>query len=306
MMDSLGKVQRCPGLYCGRIPLGNGNHSECGACPRGYQPNEQSICLACDSEPLFYDWMYLTFMALLSLVLHWFFIDYTNRKNTTKSLIPLHVSALLESVMAAILTLLLVEPYGSLRVRSCPVNKLSDWYSMLLNPQPNYSQTLYCTQEIVYPLYTIVMIYYAFSLLLMMLVRPILSYKFTGKRGTKSIYAALYFHPILIVLQAVLSGLLYYFFSYLVIAVSLITGVIHLSGCDLTSYSSVTKHIVLDGRNLTILVGHWFLHAFGIISLTQLTNLAIHLPILALVPFPTLFFILTIQFSHPSHLEEVR
>lgn len=69
-----------------------------------------------------------------------------------RSLIPLHVSALLESVVAAILTLLLVEPYGSLRVRSCPVTKLSDWYSMLLNPQPNYAQKLYCTQEIVYPL----------------------------------------------------------------------------------------------------------------------------------------------------------
>lgn len=56
--------------------------------------------------------------------------------------------------------------------------------------------------------YTIVMIYYAFSLLLMMLLRPAISYKFTQRRGTKSIYAALYFHPILIVLQAVLSGLL--------------------------------------------------------------------------------------------------
>lgn len=67
----------------------------------------------------------------------------------------------------------------------------------------------------------------------------------------------------------------------------------------------MTKDIFLNGRNLTILVGHWFLHAFGIISLTQLTQLEIHLPILALVPFPTLFFILTIQFSHPSHLEDV-
>lgn len=305
MADPTFTVERCPGLYCGRILLGGNNYSECGACPRGYQPNEQSICLACDSEPTFYDWMYLAFMALLSLILHWFFIDYTNRNKTAKSLIPFHVSALLESVVAAILTLLLVEPYGSLRVRSCPVTKLSDWYSMLLNPQPNYAQKLYCTQEIVYPLYTIVMIYYAFSLLLMMLFRPAISYKFTQRRGTKSIYAALYFHPILIVLQAVLSGLLYYFFSYMVIVVSLITSVIHLCGCDLKSYSSVTKDIFLNGRNLTILVGHWFLHAFGIISLTQLTQLEIHLPILALVPFPTLFFILTIQFSHPSHLEDV-
>ena len=69
-----------------------------------------------------------------------------------------------------------------------------------------------CSNEVLFIFfftrYTIVMIYYAFSLLLMMLARPIVSYNFTQRRGTKSIYAALYFHPVLIVLQAVLSGLL--------------------------------------------------------------------------------------------------
>lgn len=56
--------------------------------------------------------------------------------------------------------------------------------------------------------YTIVMIYYAFCLVSMMLFRPWLSAKFTHHGGTKSIYAALYFFPILTVVHAVLAGLL--------------------------------------------------------------------------------------------------
>ena len=56
--------------------------------------------------------------------------------------------------------------------------------------------------------YTIVMIYYAFSLVLMMLFRPFISYKFVDGRGNKSIYAALYFLPVLIITQAVFGGLI--------------------------------------------------------------------------------------------------
>ena len=60
----------------------------------------------------------------------------------------------------------------------------------------------------IYCRYTILVINYAFSLLLLMLVRPIVSLKFVQCRGTKSIYVTLYFLPILIVLQAVFGGLL--------------------------------------------------------------------------------------------------
>ena len=65
-----------------------------------------------------------------------------------------------------------------------------------------------CFFSVVFSRYTIVMIYYAFGLVAMMLVRPILSSKFVHFRGTKSIYAALYFFPILVVIQAVFAGLL--------------------------------------------------------------------------------------------------
>lgn len=60
--------------------------------------------------------------------------------------------------------------------------------------------------------YTIVFIYYAFCLVLMMLLRPLLVKKIACGLGRsdrfKSIYAALYFFPILTVLQAVGGGLL--------------------------------------------------------------------------------------------------
>ena len=37
--------------------------------------NETSSCALCDSEPTFYDGMYLGFMGLLSLLMHWICID---------------------------------------------------------------------------------------------------------------------------------------------------------------------------------------------------------------------------------------
>jgi len=68
------------------------------------------------------------------------------------NLLILHASALVESAVAAICTLLVVTPVGSLSVTSCEVNALSDWYTMFYNPSPDYVHTIHCTQEAVYPL----------------------------------------------------------------------------------------------------------------------------------------------------------
>lgn len=67
-------IQHCPGLYCGRI-FENDSWSECGACPRGSRTNASSICIPCEAEPKLYDWMYLGFMGLLPLIMHWFCVD---------------------------------------------------------------------------------------------------------------------------------------------------------------------------------------------------------------------------------------
>lgn len=41
---------------------------------------------------------------------------------------------------------------GVFEIRSCKALHLSDWYTLLFNPTPNYEETLHCTQEAVYPL----------------------------------------------------------------------------------------------------------------------------------------------------------
>jgi len=64
----------------------------------------------------------------------------------------LHISALLESVVSAICSLLVIRPRGFLTVTSCPVTQLSDWYTLFQNPSPDYVHVIYCTQEAVYPL----------------------------------------------------------------------------------------------------------------------------------------------------------
>ena len=50
-------------------------------------------------------------------------------------------------------------------------------YFIQQNPNPNYEETLHCTQEAVYPLYTMIFIFYALCGILMLLVRPLLSSK---------------------------------------------------------------------------------------------------------------------------------
>lgn len=63
-----------------------------------------------------------------------------------------HITAMLECSVSAVVTLLVTEPVGMLSIRSCRVQMLSDWYTMLYNPSPDYINTLHCTQEAVYPL----------------------------------------------------------------------------------------------------------------------------------------------------------
>ncbi|XP_063977517.1 JNK1/MAPK8-associated membrane protein isoform X2 [Diachasmimorpha longicaudata] len=158
-------LEKCPGLYCGREFLEDGNWTECGACPRGFKTNESSICVPCTDTPMFYDWLYLGFMALLALVLHWFCIDMVAmRRNIPKEVIALHLSALVEIIAASLITLQVTQPIGSFEIQSCRIKRLSDWYTLLHNPSPNYESSLHCTQEAVYPFYFL-QIYHGFHIL---------------------------------------------------------------------------------------------------------------------------------------------
>ncbi|XP_059375997.1 JNK1/MAPK8-associated membrane protein [Carassius carassius] len=291
----------CPGLYCGRTLINDSAEGECGVCPRGQRTNYQKICEECSGSPELYDWLYLGFMAMLPLVLHWFFIEWYSGKKSSSALFQ-HITALFECTAAAIVTLLLSDPVGSLYIRSCKVKMLSDWYTMLYNPSPDYVTTLHCTQEAVFPLYTIVLIYYAFCLVLMMLLRPLLVKKIACGLGKtdrfRSIYAALYFFPILTVLQAVGGGLLYYAFPYIILVLSLVTLAVYMSASEIQSF----KNLVAKKKRLVVLFSHWLLHAYGIISISRLDKLGQDLPLLALVPGPALFYLLTARFTEPNRI----
>ncbi|XP_070984053.1 JNK1/MAPK8-associated membrane protein-like isoform X2 [Oncorhynchus clarkii lewisi] len=289
----------CPGHYCGKMLINGSFDGECGVCPRGEKTNMQKICEKCTESPELYDWLYLGFMAMLPLVLHWFFIEWYSGK---KSALFQHITALFECSAAAMVTLLVNDPVGLLSIRSCRVQMLSDWYTMLYNPSPDYITTLHCTQEAVFPLYTIVLIYYAFCLVCMMLLRPLLVKKIACGLGKsdrfKSIYAALYFFPILTVLQAVGGGLLYYAFPYIILVLSLVTLAVYMSASEIQSF----KNLAAKKKRLVVLFSHWLLHAYGIISISRLDKLEQDLPLLALVPGPALFYLLTARFTEPSRI----
>ena len=53
-----------------------------------------------------------------------------------------------------------------------------------------------------------VFIFYAFAILTMLILRPLIATKLLPKNGKFSIYAALYFFPILTALHAIGSGLI--------------------------------------------------------------------------------------------------
>ncbi|KAK7904012.1 hypothetical protein WMY93_016619 [Mugilogobius chulae] len=184
--------------------------------------------------------------------------------------------------------LLVTEPVGYLSIRSCRVQMLSDWYTMLYNPSPT--------------IYTIVLIYYAFCLVMMMLLRPLLVKKIACGLGKsdrfRSIYAALYFFPILTVLQAVGGGLLYYAFPYIILVLSLVTLAVYMSASEIQSFKSLGA----KKKRLVVLFSHWLLHAYGIISISRLDKLEQDLPLLVLVPGPALFYIATAKFTEPSRI----
>ncbi|KAL1768081.1 JNK1/MAPK8-associated membrane protein isoform X2 [Sigmodon hispidus] len=294
----------CFGLYCGKTLLFKNSsteiYGECGACPRGQRTNEDKYCQPCIEFPEPYDWLYLGFMAMLPLVSHWFYIEWDSKKSTGGILLQ-QASAFFECSMAAVVTLLVSDPPGTLSIYSCGVLMLSDWYTMLYNPSPDYITTLHCTQEAVYPLYTIVFVYYAFCLLFMMLFRPFLVTKTQWNlcvlNPFESIYSALFFFPVLTALQAIAGGLLYYAFPYITLVASLANLVVYLVFAKIERYSDM-----MTKDRLFVLFGHWFLHAYGLIALSREHQFEQDMFLLILVPAPTLFYFLTIKFTKPSRI----
>jgi len=302
----------CPGNYCGRSPLNATHVSECGRCQRGWRvaDNVWSLCQLCEDAPSFYDWLFLAFEAIFVLVLHLYSIDLSVRqRGLTREVVAVHCCALFEVTLAAVASLLLFRPAGSLSLASCRPRRLADWYSLFYNPTPNYEETLRCGQETVYPLVTLVITFYALCVAATVVIRPLVANRLLRsgpsrrqrRAGRSSVYATLYYLPVLALTHAAAGGLIYHWYPYLVLAFSLITSAGHLAQKLDQSPRALVMSCVLDARSLCIVLGHWALHAFGVVAVTQLQNLPRDLALLALVPLPTVFYVLTVRWTDPSN-----
>ncbi|XP_050524542.1 JNK1/MAPK8-associated membrane protein [Daktulosphaira vitifoliae] len=306
---------RCPGYYCGRRLLANGRTSDCGSCPTGTRVNAFHMCQPCTDTPSSYDWMYLLFMAVVPLLFHAVYIDLSsiswasqvksdNSRNKTKTKIVLYISATLEVITAATLAVLAVDPLGQISIRSCRTQWLSDWYTVLYNPTPDYHEPLRCTQEAVYPMYSMIFIFYLGCVITLLTFRPIFSayFNLSGSLYLKTLYAGLYFFPIAAVTHAFLGGIIYMTFPYIVIVLSVVSSAIHFA----TEINQSTRYLIVNTvcvpRNILIVAIHWISHGFGIVAITQLANPPVDYALLLLVPLPTVFYIATTRISEPSKI----
>ena len=371
-------MERCPGIYCGRININGTLSPYCGACPTGYRsissyqnsPSSSSSstidlfvslaipttiasseCIECNDTLALQDWLYLLFMACLLLLIEWSIVDHSvKRRGLPSEVMTLHISAATEVSTAALIVILIMAtissqdhtydlPYASIssnsgspgtvssggkfssnydsndynligslfKIKSCRPLRISDFYPIFFNPR-----NLSCTQEAVYPLFSMVLMLYAFSLLNLLVLRPIIiilaasskNVNWIQSHAVKSIYLTLYLIPSLILIHILLCGLIYYLYPYLTMIGSLISLAIHFA-CRLDQRTkSLFKESFTQVRNLVIILGHWFLHSLGLIALTHFKNPLRDSLLLLCVPLPTLFYILTARFSDPLVIQE--
>ncbi|XP_003379764.1 JNK1-associated membrane protein [Trichinella spiralis] len=306
----------CPGLYCGRQVIADGNYTECGAnciyllaCDWGTRVNERGICVPCNGYPDVYDWLYLGFMGFLPFLLHCASIKFTSAQTREfrNVVLPQIAAAFVECVFPAILSLLIVEPKGSLNFYTCGVQNLQDWYPVFYNPVIDYTRTVHCTQEAVYPLYFLPFVYYLFSLLSLSIIHPIVVFVFKLKKegASGAIYAALYFYPILIILHSVLCGLIYYAFPYIILFAAICLNAMHLALYETQTPFCILHDMWRKKQNLAVLGVLIYLYLYGILSISRFSSYWVYNVMLLFIPAPSIFYVLTVKFTHPHRLNMI-
>ena len=290
------ELTKCPGIYCGRtVVVGSiHNYTDCGKCPRGYRTDGQ-LCQRCTSNLSLYDLLYLGFMVFLIPVVNCHFVNYFEPKRAIVAL--LHLEVIAEGVISIMVAILVMEPVGKLSLHSCRVDSIKDWYTIFYNPKPDFVNEIRCTQEAVYPLYTIIFIYHAGCLLLLLTMRQIILHFLKGMNGRKSTYATMYFLPIISVIHGILSGVIYYSYPYLLLVASSIGTALYLSKTVKSWRKMFTKVVPV-----VILLTYCLGNAYGMISLTQMQHPVRDSLLLLLVFLPTLFYFVTFRLTDPEKL----
>lgn len=162
-------------------------------------------------------------MIIVFVVIQCYFIDRSIRTNKFNYLsFSLYLATICESIISSIVSLLPFNSQWDFSLRTCGVKSFSDWYTLFYNPSIN--EKWYCTQEAVYPLYSIVFVFYIVSLCLVLsrhiylrficfilyfLTRsPYVKRLCPKEYITKNTYYILYSIPALMFIHAILAGLI--------------------------------------------------------------------------------------------------
>jgi len=243
--------------------------------------------------------MYISFMVLLALSLHWFLITYQRKKQhdlSRKTLIKLsllYVSSIVELALGFLFAILVFPPFGEFNIYTCPINMLSDFYPVFYNPvDARYTKKFRCSYEVVYPFQSLILVLYTFSTILMLLIRPFFVIILHRKYVYRSIYNALHFYPCLIFLHVLCGGLIYYSFPTLTVVSSIVFNAIHFTyvSNDKENWSKFILALRRDVRNWLI----YFLHV--IVLCCGLITFEVSLPMLWMAFVPGLLYILLWKF----------
>lgn len=162
-------------------------------------------------------------MVLVFVVIQCYFIDQSFKSNKLNFLsFSLYLATICESIIASIISTLPFNSGWDFNLRTCGVKSFADWYTLFFNPSIN--ENFHCTQEAVYPLYSIVFIFYFIALCLVLsrhiylrLICFILYFITRSNQVkrlypkdciTKNTYYILYSIPALLFIHAILAGVI--------------------------------------------------------------------------------------------------
>lgn len=310
-------LDKCLGRYCGRTFFNDTGWSDCGACPAGHRVDEGlSECRKCFTSPNLYQWLYLVFMFILPVIKQFIWIFEKYYDGLMETIVHL-ICCFCENLLAVLITLLVSEPLGELNITSCRVDSVHDWYTVFFNPKINHTQVIHCAQEAVYPLYSIVFIFYLISLIIMLMFRVwimnlVLAKHQTSqhrKHRTRVIYSALYLYPILSALHGVGAGLAYYAYPYLMLVGCLYSLVSYCVRRQVMTWYSI-RSSVERAQHFSFIFFHFCMMAYSIVAVVSLFTASPppftpshKLLSLLAVPLPLIFLLITEPLSRPEKIQ---
>lgn len=298
--------------FCGRYHVHANSSSEptwseCGPCKWGTSAVNHRICVPCESDLSTYDWLFLFFMTMLPLLVHCFCVHlYTPRNMSRAHELCEHLCCGLECLVASIGAILVFPPRFSFTLWGCARSSIKEWYPELYNPIINHIKPLRCSYEVVFPLYSFPFVYLLLLLCAILVFRSLL-YVFILKRNkdAKAFYCALLAIPKIAVIHALLAGVLYQTYPYIAMFWSLCANVVHLALEGKVSVKEIAKIVITSPLHMTMLTVNMTLLVFALLAISAQKESSVNLLSLILVPLPPIFYMVTIEISHPSVLSDV-